>query len=68
MVTDPGEYNWSSYKTDALGQASDLCTPHHGYLALGADPEERKRTIAPCLLSALIESCCRKFELIQIRD
>ncbi len=42
MVADLGEYNWSSNKNNASGQASDLCTPHHEYLALGADPEERK--------------------------
>ncbi len=24
MVADLGEYNWSSYKNNALGQASDL--------------------------------------------
>ena len=35
MVTDPGEYRWSSYQINALGKVSNLCTPHPEYLALG---------------------------------
>ena len=35
MVADPGEYRWSSYRVNALGVASGLCTPHPEYLALG---------------------------------
>jgi putative transposase len=35
MVTDPGGYRWSSYRVNALGVASGLCTPHPEYLALG---------------------------------
>lgn len=42
MVTDPGEYRWSSYQVNALGKCSDLCTPHKEYLALGAEPLERR--------------------------
>ncbi len=42
VVAGPCEYNWSSYKINSLGQASDLSTLDHEYLALGADPEERK--------------------------
>ena len=43
MVTEPGEYRWSSYQTNALGQPSALCTPHPTYLALGADDLERQQ-------------------------
>ena len=42
MVTDPGEYRWSSYKINALGNASKLCNPHHDYLDLGPDPIARQ--------------------------
>ena len=42
MVTDPGEYRWSSYQINALGKVSDLCTPHPEYLALGVEPLERR--------------------------
>ena len=41
MVAAPGEYCWSSYKVNALGNASKLCTPHPDYLALGSDPKAR---------------------------
>ena len=35
MVADPAEYKWSSYRANALGIKTDLCTPHPQYLALG---------------------------------
>ena len=35
MVDDPAEYAWSSYPINALGRASELCTPHPEYLRLG---------------------------------
>lgn len=35
MVVDPAEYRWSSYRANALGVESTLCTPHPEYLALG---------------------------------
>jgi len=41
MVQSPGEYQWSSYHINGLGNVSDLCTPHPEYLALGAEKEER---------------------------
>ena len=43
MVTDPGEYRWSSYQINGLGKTSDLCTPHHEYLCLGKDVLERRQ-------------------------
>ena len=44
MVTDPGEYHWSSYQINGLGKISDLCTPHHDYLCLGKDASDRQDT------------------------
>ncbi|MCG8684991.1 MAG: transposase [Desulfobacterales bacterium] len=41
MVSSPGDYCWSSYQINALGKASDLCTPHPEYMMLGADSKER---------------------------
>ncbi|MET0937424.1 MAG: transposase [Luteibacter sp.] len=38
MVAEPGSYAWSSYRTNAHGEASDLIVPHETYLALGPDP------------------------------
>lgn len=42
MVKDPGEYRWSSYQVNGLGKASELCTPHREYLALGNGLPERQ--------------------------
>jgi len=44
MVSDPGEYRWSSYHCNALNQASALCTKHPDYLSLGADAKERSQS------------------------
>jgi putative transposase len=41
MVTYPEEYRWSSYHANALGKESNLRTPHHEYLNLGATTVER---------------------------
>jgi len=43
MVEHPAEYRWSSYRTNAQGEASSLLTPHLLYLQLGNDAEERQR-------------------------
>ena len=43
MVAEPGEYRWSSYQANALGQPSALCTPHPTYLALGTDDNQRQQ-------------------------
>jgi len=42
MVSDPGEYRWSSYQVNALGKRSDLCTAHQEYLDLGREVMERQ--------------------------
>ncbi len=43
MVTDPGEYRWSSYHINGLGKISGLCTPHREYLCLGKDASDRQQ-------------------------
>lgn len=42
MVDDPAHYRWTSYRTNALAQASPLITPHTLYSALGKTDEERQ--------------------------
>lgn len=42
MVADPANYRWSSYRSNALGQANDILTPHSLYQSLGAPGEERQ--------------------------
>ena len=41
MVNDPGQYRWSSYRHNGLGQRDALITDHPLYLALGLDTESR---------------------------
>jgi putative transposase len=41
-VNDPADYIWSSYRCNALGVESSLCSPHDDYLALGTSAEERQ--------------------------
>jgi len=41
MVKAPGEYRWSSYRANALGEANPLITPHSEYLSLASTPEKR---------------------------
>ncbi|MEQ1533568.1 MAG: transposase [Sideroxydans sp.] len=42
MVNDPSHYRWSSYRSNGLGQPSDILTPHPLYLSLGITDEERQ--------------------------
>ena len=43
MVQHPGEYRWSSYRANALGEQDEVLTPHPQYLALGDDPPARQQ-------------------------
>ena len=42
MVDLPAAYPWSSYRANALGEASPLVSHHRAYLVLGADESERQ--------------------------
>lgn len=42
MLAHPGEYQWSSYGTNAQGGASPLIRPHPVYMGLGLTDEERQ--------------------------
>ncbi|WP_323846477.1 transposase [Microbulbifer magnicolonia] len=42
MVSDPADYYWSSYASNALGRNSNLITPHTEYLQLGRYPKQRR--------------------------
>jgi putative transposase len=41
MVFDPGEYSWSSYRANGLGQANAIVSPHPVYLVLSPDDNAR---------------------------
>jgi putative transposase len=42
MVAAPGDYRWSSYRTNAFGKHSRLVSPHALYQRLGTTPSERQ--------------------------
>jgi putative transposase len=42
MVSDPGDCPWSRYRTNALGEANTILSPHALYLALAADDAPRR--------------------------
>jgi putative transposase len=42
MVSDPGEYRWSSYRANALGNVDAILSPHPLFLALSADDISRQ--------------------------
>src|SRR2546426_47043 len=41
LAAHPGEYPWSSYRVNALGEDDALLTPHPHYCSLGRSPDER---------------------------
>jgi putative transposase len=43
LVRDPAEYRWSSYAANAFGTLDPIVMPHDSYLALGQDPDARRR-------------------------
>lgn len=43
MVGHPGDYPWSSFRTNAEGRPDPCITPHPIYLALGADEPARQK-------------------------
>lgn len=44
MVACPGDYKWSSFHANSLGEPVHWLTPHPVYLALGSNPDERQLT------------------------
>jgi len=46
LATHPGEYPWSSYRANALGEDDALLTPHPHYYSLGRSPGERRAAYA----------------------
>lgn len=63
MVQHPAEYPWSSYQGNALDKDIALLSPHHCYLALGANEGERKRAYRQ-----LFEHHIPDLTLTEIRD
>lgn len=49
MVSDPADYEWSSYRHHALGVPDDLVTPHPLFMEMGVDVGQRQ-----CVWRALV--------------
>lgn len=53
MVSDPGQYRWSSYRVNGLGARDERLTPHPLYLALASGAEGRQATYRALFRSEL---------------
>jgi putative transposase len=42
ITEGPGDYRWSTYACNTLGQRNELIEPHEDYLSLGREPAERQ--------------------------
>lgn len=62
MVRHPAEYEWSSYRTNALGYPSMIVVPHTQYMALANTDEARR-----LCYSELVEGALSADELQEIR-
>jgi putative transposase len=62
MVLLPGDYRWSSYHYNALGQTDALVKPHSGYVDLGQGDTERRQSYL-----GLFDNCIDKEKLQLIR-
>ena len=46
LAAHPGEYPWSSYRANALGENDVLVAPHPHYYSLGRSPDARRAAYA----------------------
>jgi putative transposase len=62
IVDRPGDFRWSSYRSNGLGHPDPLVTPHPAYLALGASAQERNAAYRQ-----IVAQCCEARDLDGIR-
>ena len=55
IVTDPAEYEWSSYRHHALGEPNELIRDHALFLALGTEAKVRQQAYRALFRSELEE-------------
>lgn len=53
MVTNPGDYGWSSFQAHAFGVRPRLWSPHSVYLGLGSDDRQRGKAWRDLISDAL---------------
>ena len=57
IVALPGQYCWSSYRSNAQGMHDDLLSPHPLYLMLGSNELERQKIYRSLFQDELNERC-----------
>jgi putative transposase len=62
LASSAGEYSWSSFRSNACGEACDFLTPHDEYLRLGRSADERQAVYRDTLGSLAAET---RFEEIR---
>src|SRR5581483_11863483 len=68
MVRDPGDYRWSSYRANALGQPQPILTPHPLYLALRSDAHCRETAYRTLFRAPLDQSALDDIRLALTQD
>lgn len=63
MVQDPGQYRWSSYRHNGLGQIDSRITPHPLYLGIDQDGTERQANYRALFRSELDEEALGEIRL-----
>jgi putative transposase len=63
MATHPGDYRWSSFRSNAAGAEEPIMTPHPLYLALGDSPTARAMAYG-----ALFDRCLDLHDIRTIRE
>lgn len=53
MVVHPGDYRWSSYRTNAQGRANALLVPHSAFDLIALDLDERRRRYAEFIVQGI---------------
>ncbi|HEY7187178.1 MAG TPA: transposase [Vicinamibacterales bacterium] len=63
VVSDPADYRWSSYRSNALGVHDRLIVPHHLYTSLGESAVDRQQSWRELCGEAIPEE-----QLFEIRE
>lgn len=63
MVQDPGQYRWSSYRHNGLGQTDPRITPHSLYLAIDREEADRQAAYRALFRSELDEEALADIRL-----
>ena len=60
MVAAPGQYRWSSYRSNALGESNPILTAHTEYLSLGGSEESRRAAYRGLFASQIGEASLKQ--------